>query len=190
MSAMLLHIEAGKCISGIESQHVNSLAVQCSTAEAYTSKEHEPWLRAGAPPSSVRSAYKDNKRNAWRCPVCKQFFLSEADIMRHYEDKSCTNDYPYTLKCTECSELFTRLSTLYAHCESTACGGKAQCGPLARLRVYLKSQLRNPAQMQALTQIAYQLRFDTSSKPAVVNVKVVRNALPTANGVAVNGVGV
>lgn len=175
-------------MTGIESEHVNSLAVQCPVASAYVLKEYEPWLRAGAPPNTIRSAYRDNDRNAWRCPVCKKFFLSEADIKRHYEDQSCTNDYPCTLKCSECSELFTRLSSLYAHCENTACGGKVQYGPLAKLSEYLKSELSKPGEMQALARIRYQLRFDTSSKPTVVSVKVVRNALLTANGVTANNV--
>lgn len=177
---MLQHIEREDCISGIGSRHVNSLAAQCPTADAYTLKEHEPWLRAGAPPNVIRSAYRDTSRNTWRCPVCRQFFLSEADIIRHYEDQSCTHDYPYTLKCPECSERFTHLSALYTHCESKACGEVVQYGPIATLTDYLRSELGKPGQMQALSQVVYRLRFDTSSRPVVVSVKVARNTPHTA----------
>ncbi|KAL8829301.1 MAG: hypothetical protein Q9191_002090 [Dirinaria sp. TL-2023a] len=190
MSAMLQHIEGEKCISGAGSQHINSLATQCPTADTYILKEHEPWLRAGAPPSVVRSAYIVPSRNTWRCPVCKQIFLSEADITRHYENQSCTNDYPYTLKCPECSKLFTHLSALYDHCESTACGEKALYGPLAKLNDYLRNELQKPAQIHTLSQVKYGLSFDTSRKPARVIVAVVRKTLRSNSGVTVNSVGV
>ena len=167
---MLLHIESADCPSS-HIQKINTLAIKCGSSHMYVIEEREPWLRAGAPPTAAHASDHDQKRNTWKCPVCKGHYLSNAELTRHLEIQECCHGYPAVLRCPDCGAEHAKLSALLEHVETEVCAARTKRGCFKKLISYLKTELKTPTVKEGPIRVRYGLRYDPS-RPGKLYVKV------------------
>ena len=169
---MFAHLENFECLSSYTIQHINTIALECSSSSNYVIKAREPWLRAGVPPSSAQDSHHDAKRNKWKCPICKIAYSSKDGLDLHFRTQDCCSGFPAALKCPDCGSLHTKLSALIQHVESEACAADIRRGSFKGLLDHMETAMDEPTkQEQGAVKVRYGLRFDPS-RPGKLYVKV------------------
>ncbi|KXT13088.1 hypothetical protein AC579_2148 [Pseudocercospora musae] len=81
---MIIHLESGKCASGIDVCTVNRLAVWCYQFKKYTCKDFYPQLLKAS------TAYRDDPANhPFKCPTCGSTFPLVSSLFMHTYSPSC-----------------------------------------------------------------------------------------------------
>ncbi|KAL3435051.1 hypothetical protein BDV09DRAFT_81993 [Aspergillus tetrazonus] len=70
-SAMMLHLEAGTCTSGVDLDEINHLAFECYQAQSYKSS---------------------NTNFNFECPTCQTPFLFMSGLLQHIESDCCEEE--------------------------------------------------------------------------------------------------
>ncbi|KXS95965.1 hypothetical protein AC578_8109 [Pseudocercospora eumusae] len=81
---MIIHLEAGNCVSGIDICRVNRLAAWCFQWKKYISKDFYPQLL------NEDTAYREDPANhPFRCPTCESTFPLVSSLFMHVHSPSC-----------------------------------------------------------------------------------------------------
>ena len=71
-SAMVLHLEAGTCDSGVDSDRVNEIACECYQSKKYTRN--------------------DDSGYDFECPTCSKPFTLMSGLLQHVESDNCDEE--------------------------------------------------------------------------------------------------
>lgn len=126
VGAMTLHLEHGTCVSGMNRNQVNRLAVQYDRNNVITKPNR---LLTGGGSSSGLYAFttttfivsnKAHNGQAWECYLCNSEFRRKADLQKHL-DSPRHQEKMYRCPRSDCRKEFTTLSGFMQHVESQAC---------------------------------------------------------------------
>ena len=117
-SALVLHLEAGKCRSGVDRAAVNMVVRQYDTNNIITDPSR--LITSGTATQYYASGSSWNGE-AYECYLCHRSFSSLAVLNQHLGSPA-HQDKIYICPASTCRARFTTLSGLCQHIESEKCG--------------------------------------------------------------------
>lgn len=169
-SAMLLHLESGFCSAGWKIHHINHIANTSTGAEKLIIKDQFDWFMAGAPRLAAWSSDYDSASRRWNCPICPTTYSERADLTKHLFLRTCSNGYPKVLSCPQCSQSFTKLSSMLQHVETPCCEASYEEGVIADLLKHLKQDLDTLTPQMLVGHDLYKLKRRGSDEELIVTI--------------------
>jgi len=119
-SALVLHLEAGKCRSGVDRATINRVVRQYDTNNIITDPR---LLTSGTASDNTKYYASDRSGNGegYECYLCHRSFSSWAALNQHLGSPA-HQDKIYICLASTCRARFTTLSGLCQHIESEKCG--------------------------------------------------------------------
>ncbi|EJD55315.1 hypothetical protein AURDEDRAFT_109689 [Auricularia subglabra TFB-10046 SS5] len=133
-SAMLLHLEQGRCASGTTRAEINRRIVQMDRGHIIV----KPGVRRSAPPERwlVTDAMQDSYSLLWHCYLCNKTTRTREQMQMHLD--SAAHDEKLFRCPGGCGKETSTLSGMMQHIESRACNAYAiimrkLVGPMRRM---------------------------------------------------------
>lgn len=123
-SAMMLHLDQGSCVSGMDRNKVNQLAVKYDRNSVITNPNR--LLTAGSSSGSILTTttyiVSDRAYNgsAWECYLCNREFRRKVDLTKHLNSPR-HQEKIYRCPRNDCQKEFPTLSGIMQHVESQSC---------------------------------------------------------------------
>ena len=114
-SAVIEHLESGKCPSNWHTKAVHYLAMNYDESQHYIRGSHGALIYGTK--RRVLPTPKDLLAGPWACAHCKMVCWSWATSLQHVLQGDCWNHTLPVFKCPSCHLRFTTLSALVGHYE-------------------------------------------------------------------------
>ena len=124
VSAMMLHLDQGSCVSGMNRDKVNKLVVQYDRNNIITNPNR--LITGGSGGTAITTTtyiVSDLAYNGrfWECYLCNSEFRRKAALNQHLNSPRHQTKI-YRCPRTDCLREFTTLSGIMQHVESQSCG--------------------------------------------------------------------
>jgi len=121
VSAMLLHLESGSCVSGATRPHINARVRELDTGNVITRPDR--LITGPSPDIKYYATSKSWNGSAYECYLCHREFLTLQALNSHLASPRHEENM-YICPWNTCRTTFSTLSGFCAHVESETCGVK------------------------------------------------------------------
>jgi hypothetical protein len=119
VSAMMMHLDEGFCVSGINRDKVNRFVVEHDRNNVITNPNR---FITGGVITTITYTVSDRAYNGrlWECYLCSREFRGKAALTQHLNSPR-HQEKIYRCPRTDCLREFTTLSGIMQHIESESC---------------------------------------------------------------------
>ena len=119
LTGVTLHLESGRCPSGIDRQKIDNYCRQVDRDHVFTNRQIEwPTSKSYEPAAATNNAWNE-KRGSFVCCICHSGFSHLAALNQHLNSPVHQQKIYH---CPRCKVRFVALSALVNHLESESCG--------------------------------------------------------------------
>ena len=133
LTGVTLHLESGKCPSGIDRQKIDNYCRQVDRDHVFTNRLIEYPTSADYTPAAATSNAWNGSRGCYICYLCQSGFSKLTALNQHLNSPVHQQKIYH---CFRCQVQFVALSGLVNHLESETCGqfrSNAMAGSLGAL---------------------------------------------------------
>lgn len=119
LTGITLHLESGKCPSGIDRQKIDNYCRQVDRDHVFTKRLIEYPTRESYEPAAATSTAWNSRRQCYACYFCSRGFPNLIALNQHLNSPVHQQKIYH---CFRCKLEYVALSALVNHLESEACG--------------------------------------------------------------------